>query len=122
MTDQAQATGGGAQVGGMVRAVQDCHPSLVHDLVEGDARTSIIVDMGERHAGLNEERRDKAVIAFVQDPPGAVMEEEPARRRGAGRQRCTMEVKRLLGSRAIAQVIAPWEALAGGRRAGGVPV
>jgi hypothetical protein len=37
MTDQAQATGGGAKVSGMVRAVQDRFAYLVHDFVEGDA-------------------------------------------------------------------------------------
>src|SRR2546428_11409822 len=61
------------------------------------------------------------MVAFVQGAPVAAMEEEHERRR-AGRMGRTMEAKSLLQSGAIAQVVDTRKALAGSRRAGGVPL
>jgi len=122
MTDQEETLGVGAIVRGMVREVANRLAYVVDDLVERDTRAQIIVDVGQRDPRLDEQRRDKAVVAFVQDTPVAAVEEEDERRCPSGRRYRAMQIEGLLRSDAIAQVVDAWEALACCRRAGGVPL
>ncbi len=104
---------------GEVSYAKPISPLYIDDLVEGHAGTYIIVDVDQCHSRLDEQRRDKAMVTFVQGTPVTAMEEEHQGRRPSGGRHRAMQIEGLLRSYAVAQVVDTRAALAGSRRAGG---
>src|SRR5712691_7907429 len=98
---------------GEISYARPISPLYIDDLVEGHAGTYIIVDVGQCHSRLDERRRDKAMVTFVQGTPVTAMEEEHQGRRPSGGRHRAMQIEGLLRLYAVAQVVDTRAALAG---------